>query len=40
MIEVKKEEASKISAEKEAETQNRTNVLDIKVEEDFDVDDI
>lgn len=40
MINAKKEEASKVAAEREQEMASRTNVLDIKVEEDFDVDEI
>ena len=39
MMEVKKVEATKAAAEKEGD-QPRTNVLDIEVEDNFDVDDI
>ena len=40
MMEAKKEEAQKAVEEREREQENKTNVLDIKVDEDFDVDDI
>ena len=40
MIEAKKEEASKILADKQSEQKERINILDQKVEDDFDVDDI
>jgi hypothetical protein len=40
MIEAKKEEASKIAADREVEQKERINILDQKVEDDFDVDDI
>lgn len=42
MIDAKKEEATKATAEKDAvaDTEDRLNVMNIKVDDDFDVDDI
>lgn len=40
MMEAKKEEASKLAAERQSEMSHKMNVLDINVEEDFDVDEI
>jgi len=40
MMDVKKEEANKVIADKEAELAQRINVLDIKVEDNFNLDDI
>jgi len=40
MMEAKKEEASKLAAERQSEMSTKMNVLDINVEDDFDVDEI
>ncbi len=40
MIDAKKEDADKVAAENKANLEDKLNVLDIKVEDDFDVDDI
>jgi len=41
MINAKKDEANKAAAEKELQdAQNKINVLDINVEDDFEIDDI
>jgi hypothetical protein len=42
MINAKKDEATKAAAEREmvAETTDKVNVLDINVDEDFEIDDI
>ena len=42
MINAKKEEVSKAAAEREllGDTSNKLNVLDINVEDDFEIDDI
>lgn len=40
MIDAKKEEANKAVADQVNDTAERVNVMDIKVDDDFDVDDI